>query len=404
MPNILKFLSRLTLLYLIATPGIHCKQTEGKGSLVERTAYQAVGKTRPPKAHTKGGSTENTAKEGTQDKSAYVKTEEAILTPRFTLPPINGHMAFNATRLTFIYSPIDGRIVEIKAKLGDKVSKNEHMVVIESVELGLAQAEFISGRAELALSEQAYERIKNLYEYGAVAKKQLQEALNDLTAKKSKFEAARTKLITLGMDENEVAALTVPDAKVTAKVDIETPISGTVVEQKTQMGMYIKPNDLLYTVADLSTLWALGNVFEKDLLFLKLGKNVAIETISYPGETFPGKVTYISDVIDPTTRTINIRCEVDNALRKLKPEMFVKINVLPDETDMVVTISNKALLTEGDKRIVIVEKSPGQYAKKAVEVGSEREAIVQISSGLSPGERVVTEGNVFLMAELAISK
>lgn len=391
-----------TLLSLIATLGISYK-VEGKAGLTGKAAL-AVNKPNPRKAKTKAGSTESATQEGTRDKSTYIKTEEAILTPRFTLPPINGHMAFNATRLTYIYSPIDGRIVEIKAKLGDKVSKDEHMVVIESVELGLAQAEFISSRAELALSEQAYERIKNLYEYGAVAKKQLQEAFNDLTAKKSKFGASRLKLLTLGMDENEVAALMVPDAKVTARTEIESPISGTTVEQKTLMGMYIKPNDLLYTVADLSTLWALGNVFEKDLLSLKLGKNVVIETISYPGETFPGKVTYISDVIDPTTRTINIRCEIDNALGKLKPEMFVRINVLPDETDMVVTISNKALLTEGDKRIVIVEKSPGQYAKKVVEVGSEREGTVQILSGLSPGEKVVTEGNILLMPELAVSK
>lgn len=386
MIKILNILLGLILVFVIATPHVVADKRVAEGSYRGRVPKTVYPKNIAP------------------DKLAFIKTEEAVLMPRFTLPPISGRTTFDATRMTYVYSPIGGRIVEIKAKLGDKASKNDHMVIIESVELGLAQAAFVNSRAALVLSHQAYDRTKNLFEHGAIAKKQFQEASNDLIEKKSKFEVARATLVTLGMDEEEIAELMKEDAKVTASVSIESPISGTVVEQKTLLGMYIKPNDLLYTVADLSVLWALGNVFEKDIPLLVLGKGVTVETLSYPGEAFPGKITYISDVIDLTTRTVSIRCEIDNASGKLKPEMFININVLPDEKDKVLMVSSKAVLTEGDKRIVIVEKSPGQFVKREVKVGYEREDMSQILSGLSPGERVVTEGNILLQAELAKSE
>ncbi|HHT9152726.1 MAG TPA: efflux RND transporter periplasmic adaptor subunit [Candidatus Hypogeohydataceae bacterium YC40] len=392
------------LIFLIAISGTFCNQVKGKDRFENDTVYRAKRMPEHKKGSAKTGHSESSTKEPTPERLVNIKTEEAVLAPRYTLPPISGRTTFNATRMTYIYSPIGGRTVEIKAKLGDKVCKEAHMVTIESVELGQAQAAFVNSRAALTLAQQAYDRVKNLYEHGAIAKKSYQEAYNDLIKKKAKFEVARATLFTLGMDDSEVAELMKEDAKLTGRVSIESPISGTVVEQKTLLGMYIKPNDLLYTVADLSTLWVLGNVFEKDLSFLKLGKNVAVETLSYPGEFFPGKISYISDVIDPTTRTIKIRCEIDNTSGKLKPEMFVKINTLPDEGDMVLTVSSKALLTEGDKRIVIVEEGTGKYSKREVMVSSEREGVVQILSGLKPGERVVTEGNILLQAELAKSK
>jgi Cu(I)/Ag(I) efflux system membrane fusion protein len=216
-----------------------------------------------------------------------------------------GMIAYDETRLKNITAWVGGRIDRLFVDFtGITVRKGDHMVELYSPELVSAQAELV----------QAAEAVRNL-----------SEGTSELVKRSTRatLEAAREKLRLLGINEEQIKRME-GAAEPETKVTIYSPISGVVVEREATEGMYVKTGTVIYTVADLSKLWVLLDAYESDLDWIRYGQEVEFTTEALPGEVFKGMISFIDPVLDPKTRTVNVRVNVDNSAGKLKPEMFVR--------------------------------------------------------------------------------
>jgi cobalt-zinc-cadmium efflux system membrane fusion protein len=184
------------------------------------------------------------------------------------------------------------------------------------------------------------------------------------------------------------------------RVPIVSPISGVVIERKVTDGQFVQPDATpIITLADLSTVWVIGDVFERDLRCVAHGEDATITTAAYPGEKFQGVVNYISDAIDIATRTAKVRVSVANVGNRLKPEMFatIALDVAPHER--AVSVPARAVLTENGKTFVYVEIGPQRFIRRAVDLGASVGDERRVVSGLRPGDRIVTDGAILLRQE-----
>ena len=212
------------------------------------------------------------------------------------------------------------------------------------------------------------------------------------------MKAAEDKLHLLGMTEKELSAIG-KEHTINSRVAIYSPISGAVIERHLTLGEVVEPVKPLFTVADLSNLWVIADVPEADVPKVKKGQSVAIVASAYPEKVFKGKLSYISEVIDPETRGVKVRAEVDNAKGALKPEMFATVRISTSEKEKALAVPESALQRDGDKSIVFVAIDEHEFEKRVVEVGPRFNGFHRILSGLNEGERVVVKGAFTLKSE-----
>ncbi len=163
----------------------------------------------------------------------------------------------------------------------------------------------------------------------------------------------------------------------------------------------MEPGREMFTVADLSKVWVQAEVYEKDLGRIRLGQNAAIKVDTYPDETFAGRVAYISDVLDPQTRTARVRCEVENREMRLKTEMFANIELPTKFSKQALAVPSTAVQDVEGKNVVFVQHSPTKFEARQVEKGVTVNGQTEIISGLSAGERIVSQGAFHLKSILA---
>jgi cobalt-zinc-cadmium efflux system membrane fusion protein len=180
-------------------------------------------------------------------------------------------------------------------------------------------------------------------------------------------------------------------------------LAGVVVERQVTPGMELRPDQAapLFVVSDPAHLWLLVDVPERSLARVQAGQKVGIETDAYPGVQFPGKVEKVGFGLDPATRRVQVRCSVDNADGRLRPEMFARVSFLADNNQRAVALPNGGLVTEGINTYAFVEKAPGAFEKRKVALALRGRDVSFVESGLSAGERVVVEGALLLNAEMA---
>jgi membrane fusion protein, heavy metal efflux system len=181
---------------------------------------------------------------------------------------------------------------------------------------------------------------------------------------------------------------------------ILSPGPGVIVEREISQGEVIEAGKKVFTVSDLSAVWVLLNVYEKDLAKIKVGMTVRIMTESYPGEVFSGKVAYIGDTVDPQSRTVPVRVVVPNPGRRLKPGMFATAEIETPSTGTTLMIPSVAVQKIEGKPSAFVQEGEGNFQKRDLEVGRSMGGKVEVKSGLKEGERVVTEGSFVLKSEL----
>src|SRR3972149_8398292 len=212
------------------------------------------------------------------------------------------------------------------------------------------------------------------------------------------FKAAEDRLHLLGLSEAELKRIG-SEHIINSKVAVRAPFSGTVVERHATLGEVIEPAVKLFTIADLSTLWIIADVPEKDIPLVKTGLPIEIKFSPYPDEVFEGTVTYIGDQIHPSTRTVKVRTEVDNSLGKLKPEMFATILITTEVMSDVLAIPGEAVQTDGNKKIVFIDKGNGGFEKREVSLGRQVDSFYQVVDGIKVGEKLVTKGSFLLKSE-----
>ncbi|MFI5178087.1 MAG: efflux RND transporter periplasmic adaptor subunit [Vicinamibacterales bacterium] len=307
---------------------------------------------------------------------------------------IAGKIQFDEDRLARVLVPVAGQVVDLHVKVGDPVRKGQVLCAISSREAATAVGEHIESHKDLELAEKTAAMTEDLFQHEAASRIALQQAQSDLAKARSRVARTDEALRVLGLGEE-------PDAAhFNGRVPIAAPIGGSVIERKVTEGQFVQSDSTpVITIADLSTVWVIGDLFERDLRLASVGQPASVTTAAYPGERFSGRVDYISEAIDPVSRTAKVRVSVANPNGRLKPEMFAAISLDVAERERVVTVPSSALFTEDGRTFVYVEASAGRFARRAVEVAPGDGPARRVLSGLRAGDRVVVDGALLLRQE-----
>jgi membrane fusion protein, heavy metal efflux system len=309
----------------------------------------------------------------------------------------------NENRLAHVSPRIPGKVVEVEAVLGDPVAAGQILAFLDSLELGEKKSAFLQARANLDVARRNYQREERLFKQRISSEKDYLEAKGEFERSDAAYRAGREALRLLSLTDRQIEEITWGGKDhPLSHFPILAPFAGTIIEQHISLGELIKPEEKPYTIADLTTLWILLDVYEKDLGRITVGTGAEVRVDAYPDERFSGQITYLSDVLDEATRTARARVEVDNRAGRLRPGMFATaIITLPaDRATPVVTIPPAAVQRINGQPVAFVEESTGSYALRHLTLGRETEGVVEVQAGLAEGDCVVTHGAFTLKSEV----
>lgn len=308
-----------------------------------------------------------------------------------------GKVEANADKIAHVSPRISGKVVSVGASLGDNVSAGQSLATLDSVELGEALNRYHQSKTKLALAQSNMDRIKILVEKKIAARK-------DILLAETDFKTAQTELHT---DEERLSlfGVTLSDLKgdnhKKPLLPVRSPISGTITEKHAIVGELSDPSKSLYTVADLSSVWVLVDINEKDLAKVRKGQAAIVTVGAFPDQKLKGRITYIADLVDQTTRTVKARIEVANPGRKLKPEMFATVELaLAADAPPVLAVPEDALQDLDGKKVVFVAENATEFAARPVQAGRTAAGMVEIVSGLKEGENYAIKGSFILKSEV----
>jgi cobalt-zinc-cadmium efflux system membrane fusion protein len=304
---------------------------------------------------------------------------------------VPGRIQADPTRVVRVYAPVSGRLISLHVRPSDAVAQGQVLAVLASSDVAAARAAYRQTQADAQVKQQALERSKLLYENHVVALREYQQAQAEARMAAAALESAVERL----------ELLTVDTAGSSDRVSVTAPRAGVVVDLSAAPGEFAKSLDNanpLCIIADLRSVWAVGDVYEKDVARIPVGAAAEVTVNAYPGEVRRGRVTAISSTVDTATRALKIRVELDNPGLRLKPDMFAAIRVVRAVRSAVL-VPAAAVVREGVSAFVFVQKAPGRFQRRTVSLGREAEGNrVEVTSGLAAGDTVVVEGVELLRA------
>ncbi len=296
-------------------------------------------------------------------------------------------------RTVHITSLAPGRVIDIRARLGDDVEKGQVLLVINSSKLGSAIADYKKAQADEALANKALERARSLYEHGALAMKDLQQGESAAQKAQVDVETAAERIRILGGDLQRLSPV----------VEVKAPISGTIVEQNTTGGEGVKSLDnspSLFTVADLSRVWMLCDVYENDLSHVRVADLAEVRLNAYPDRPLRGRVNNIARVLDPNTRTAKVRIELENRQGLLRPGMFASARFTSQGTHEHMLLPAAAILRLHDKDWVFRSEGGGRFRRTEIQSGPAlpdgRQEV--LAGNIRPGDQIVANALQFSSA------
>lgn len=310
----------------------------------------------------------------------------------------------NENELAEITALVLGRVVHVYADLGQEVKAGTPLALLNSSELAMAQSSYLKAKARLHVAEQAFERAKFLLKEKVIGRGEFQRRQGELIGSRAEAREARDRLQLLGMAEKDIRQLE-GDETIRSKVTIRAPFAGRIITRNVTMGEVVGTSDKLFVVADLSKVWVVANIPEKDIQYIHRSadrdRSVEILLSAYPHEVFRGTITYVGDVLDPVTRTMKIRVEAPNPEGRLKPEMFASVRIYSHPEPNVLTIPSTAVQRDQGNAVVFVQLDDQQFAQRVVKLDSESGDLLKVLDGLQEGDQVVVNGAFVLKSELA---
>lgn len=306
-------------------------------------------------------------------------------------------VAPDANAVAQITTRIPARVVKLIASPGETVRPGQPLAILSSVELGDAKAEYLKTRSLEAIAAQNLKREQDLYARQISSLKDVLTARAAHDSALAQFEAAREKLRLL-IPSNELTHLTWSgNARPLSEFPLTSPIAGTLVRRDVVLGEAVTADRPLMTVINLDKVWVDTNVFESDLAAVKVGDPATVRVVAYPRRDFAGRLSYIGDEVDLRTRTVLARIEVPNPDHLLKPGMFAHTVIQGSGASrQVVMAPASAVFDYQGGKVVFIAAGPNRYQARLVTVGSETGDAVEILSGLSDGEELVTSGGLAL--------
>ena len=305
----------------------------------------------------------------------------------------------NENELAEVTTLIRGRVVKVHVDVGTDVKKGALLAMLHSTDLGVAEGAYLKAKAKLHEAELVYERARDLHEHKAVSLAELQRREAEMKTARAEARESQNRLELLGVPRQELERL---ERELTIKADVplRAPFDGRVIMRNITRGEVVETQQKLFTVADLSDVWVVGNVPEKDVHFIRKDQKVDVIASAYPHAIFPGTITYLGDVLDPATRTMRLRVTAPNPDLLLKPEMFAAVRVYATPNPDALTVPLAAVQNGPTGKMVFVQRGTNEFEVRTVKLGDEQGEIVTVLNGVSAGEQVVTKGSFVLKSEL----
>ncbi len=334
-------------------------------------------------------------------RSAGIEVGEAGRHPIERFVRLSGTLGFDEGRMSRVSATFPGRITRILAAPGDVVRAGAVLAEMESPELTSAFSAYRTASAEADLRQKEKERGLALFEGKAISRADLLQRGAESERALAALAEARQRLLLVGLKATDLdsPALSPPQGAPMVAGSIRTPMSGHIVERKATPGQNVMPSEELFVVADLSRLWLVLQIYEKDLPFVRKGQAVDVQLTSYRGESCKGTVDYVGAAVDLHTRTVPTRVVVDNRAGHLKAGMYADAVVRVSEEPSGVTVPAAAVVHLNGHEEVFVVAGPRQFERREVKIGRSTEEWTEILSGLSAGDRVAVKGSFVLKSE-----
>ncbi len=306
----------------------------------------------------------------------------------------------NAYRQVVVTPLVAGRVTTMVAELGDRVRRGQALAEIYSPALAEAQTRYVAARAMLEAHDQELQRTERLAAIGASSRQELERIHAEHAAQTAEVQSARSTLELLGVPAaalDELAA----GGDVAVTMSVAAPAEGVITERQANVGLNVDPATKLVTIVDLSTVWVVADVYERDFARVRVGQAVAITMTAYPERRLEGRISYIDPQVNPDTRTARLRVEVANPRQDLRLGMYAEVLVSTGQGAPVPVVPRSAVQNVGDRTVVYVAnpEAPGSFTEREVQLGEASGEGVVVVSGVRPGERVVAQGSFSLRAE-----
>lgn len=309
-----------------------------------------------------------------------------------------GIIDFNQDMAVQVFSPYQGRIGSMLVRAGEDVTRGQVLYTVQIPDIASAASMLISTTGTLKVANQTLRRAEGLYETQSIALKELQQNTADQQAADAGYRAARKTLSLFGLTNKDIEDIEA-QRKVDTEMQVRSPFAGRVTARAGAVGQLVQPGSgtAPLTVANLQTLWMVASVPESELASYSLGQLVSVRVTAYPDMTFTGKISYISDTADAATHRITVRAEVPNSKRLLKPQMLANFNITLGLPVSSVAVPANALAREGDGSISVwITQDGSRFKRRKVQTGMLQNGMVQVLTGLAPGEKIARDKALFL--------
>lgn len=311
----------------------------------------------------------------------------------------NAELAYDGGRYARVSTQMPGIIAEVHKDFGESVEAGEALVTLRSGRLGAAKATYLQAVAVVDLWERNHEREEDLLERGVSTEKDLLEAETYHREGRIALSEAEQTLRSFDLSEEQIASVR-RTGETSATYVVKSPFDGIVVDRQIALGEVVEPSEPLYSVADVSRMWAFLDVYEKDLRHVRIGQPVILRVEGLEGETFAGFLTWVSAEVDPRTRTLRVRADFDNSHGLLRAHMFGRAAVAVREHQRSLVVPTSSVQWEGCCNVVFVKMSETVFQPRKVRLGIASGGVYEVAEGVEEGEEVVTRGSFLLKTEI----
>jgi membrane fusion protein, heavy metal efflux system len=303
---------------------------------------------------------------------------------------VAAHVETDARRIAHVGSPVSGRIVKLLVFEGQPVKAGTVLAMLHSTDLSDTQLALVKAASQQGLAAAAESRAEQLVAADVIGRAELERRRAELLQASTQVASCRTQLRGLGMTEAQIHSLET-SRKLSADYPIVAPRSGTVLKREITIGQVVQPADPAFTIADLSEVWIVANVPEEDGGKLHKGMEVKVRIPALPQQKIDGHLSFVSPIVDPETRTVEVRMDIANPTGLLKPDELASMT-LTGRTDRKLTVPDAAVIREQNKDYVLVQSTPQTYVLREVSLGEEENDRRVVLSGVQAAEHIVIEG------------
>jgi membrane fusion protein, heavy metal efflux system len=314
-----------------------------------------------------------------------------------------GSINFNEDLEVQVFTPYAGRIIGLFASVGDDVKKGQTLFTIDSPDLLAAESTLIAAAGVLEMTTRNLARLKDLYTTRAVSQRDLDQGISDQQTAEGNLRAGRDTVRIFGKTDSEIDQI-IANRKADPTLVAPSPIDGRITARNAAPGLYVQPGSAPapYTVADIDTMWMLANVVENDSPAFRVGQAVQVKINAFPGEVFDGKITTIGSSVDPNTRRVLVRSEINDPKHELRSGMFANFIITVGAPVRSPAVPLNGVVREGDgTQTIWVTADRRRFTRRTVEIGQQDDGYRQILKGVQVGELVATDGAIFLSNMLA---